>query len=382
MDCRAGVFTGTGTAALATLRVIGRDAEPILDHLLTPAPPPPGRHALCHVQDNAGRIDQIVVGHETAGTYALHCHGNPLIAERILACLRDRGARLVEGEDLLPTRGTFVEHEIDRALGQTRTLRGASLVSAQRDHGLLPLLRRWQDDVSLSLPTVQGQCQNLLGRYPPGRTLLEGCRVMLVGPPNSGKSTLFNRLLGIDKSIVAEVEGTTRDWVDGDLTLPDLHLHLFDTPGLDSQLAQQAASHLDRAAQDQALALLNRADFYLLVLDNSQSAAPDPLLPLDKLPASKTLVALNKNDLPTRLDAGVYQRYAHLHRISAAQDSGLAPLIDGIRSLSGVKELDIRLPTPFTSRQSDLLTALMQTTRVSQAQSLVHELLFGPRGTP
>ncbi len=118
MDCRAGVLTGTGTAALATLMVIGRDAEPILNDLLTPSRPAPGRHALCHVQDNAGRVDQIVVGHETAGTYALHCHGNPLIVERIMGCLRDRGARLVEGEDLLPTRGTFVEHEIDWALGR------------------------------------------------------------------------------------------------------------------------------------------------------------------------------------------------------------------------------------------------------------------------
>lgn len=382
MDCRAAVLTGTGTAALATLMVLGKDAESILNNVLTTPPPCRGHHSLCQVQDGAARIDQIVVGHETADSYALHCHGNPLIVERIMACLRARGAQLVEGKDLLPVRDTFLEGEIDHALGQTRTLRGASLLGAQRDHGLLPLLRRWQDDAPLSLSAVQGQCQAALDRYHPARYLIEGCRMMLVGPPNSGKSTLFNRLLGINKSIVAEVKGTTRDWVDGDLTLPDLHLHLFDTPGLDSHLTQHANGHLDRAAQDQALALFEQTDLYLLVLDNSTSAAPDRSLPMDKLPVSKTLVVLNKSDLPARLDTGVYRRYAHIHRISAVQDAGLGSLIDGIRSLSGVKELELRPPAPFTSRQRDLLTALIQTTGVSQAQSLVRELLYGPSCIP
>jgi tRNA modification GTPase len=358
--------------------VTGKDAHRILSGVLTAVPPDQGTRILCHVQDTQGRIDQIVAGHETSDSFALHCHGNPLIVERIMACLKTQGAQLVEGNTLLPARNTLIESEIDQALALTRTLRGASLLSQQRERGLLPLLRRWQKK-SVPLPEIQGMSRALLGRYDAARRLIHGCRVTLVGPPNSGKSSLFNRLLGIEKSIVTDIEGTTRDWVDGALTLPDLYLHLYDTAGLDRDLVSKKDGHLDWAAQDRALCLLEQTDVYLLVLDNSQPNRLGRSWPLERLTPCKTLVVLNKSDLPPRLDAEAYSRYPNIHRVSALHDTGLIDLIEGIRSASGAARLDVKLPAPFTARQRDLLAALANAADESSAETFVHALLFGKR---
>jgi len=376
MDCQAAVLTGRGTAALATVMVTGKDARRMLSGILTVTPPAQGSRTLCHMQDAHGRIDQIVAGCETSDGFALHCHGNPLIVERIMACLKTQGAQLVEGSTLLPVRDTVIESEIDQGLAVTRTLRGARLLSQQREHGLLPLLRHWQNN-RIPLSEIQCMSRDLLGRYDAARLLIHGCRVTLVGPPNSGKSTLFNRLLGIEKSIVTDIEGTTRDWVDGDLTLPDLHLLLFDTAGLDRDLVSQNDGHLDRAAQDQTLAMLDRSDLLLLVLDNSQAVRSIPLLERLRLPERKTLVVLNKSDLPIRLQQDVYRRFPRIHSTSAQQDTGLAELLDGIRDACGTVALDSRLPTPFTERQREWLTTLAKTSDPAAAQGILRELVYG-----
>jgi small GTP-binding protein len=373
MDCRAAVLTGEGTAALATLMVAGSDSARILGSLSSAALPEPGKLAVLDIEDSRGRIDQVGVGQEAPGRFALHCHGNPLIVERIMACLKARGAKLVEGRDLLSERGSLLASEIDQALALTRTLHGAAFLSRQRERGLLPELRRWLD-APPPLSTLRQRSRDWLTRYEPARTLIRGCRVVLAGPPNSGKSTLFNRLLGVEKSIVTDIEGTTRDWVDGHLRLSDLHLHLLDTPGLDTRLTRQADGHLDRAAQEQVHTLLAEADFHLLVLDASR---PAPSLDLGSLPVQRTLVALNKCDRPVRLARDAYRRFPQVCRISAREDIGLTDLIAALRKLSGVADLNITLPAPFTSRQQALLASLSAATDAATAERIVRALLHG-----
>jgi predicted GTPase len=135
--------------------------------------------------------------------------------------------------------------------------------------GLAQRARQWLAGLdSLSLDEIAAQAKQILEDSDTARLILSGCTIALVGPPNTGKSTLLNTLAGREKAIVTEIAGTTRDWVSAEIRIPPLAATVLDTAGLDDALA--AGGRIDRAAQQKSLEALDRADLILLVLDASQ----------------------------------------------------------------------------------------------------------------
>ena len=134
-------------------------------------------------------------------------------------------------------------------------------------------------------------------------------------------------------------------------------------------LERRPHGHLDRDAQERALSLLERADLILLVLDRSQPADQLRSLPLGRLPPERTLVILNKSDLSARLSREPMGRFERIHEISAREETGFPGLLDGIRILCGVPDLEVKAPTPFTRRQRDLLRAASAWTTARDSSS-------------
>ncbi|MFC1760696.1 GTPase [Planctomycetota bacterium] len=382
MGCRAAVLTGKGTSALATVMVAGDTAATLLCQLLHPTPiPEPGQVNLCNWVTQTGTIDQVTLGRETPDCFAIHCHGNPLIVEQIMEHLRHAGAELLEAEAWTflfqkQQQASLIEVEIAMAQAQTKTLLGARLLEKQKNYGLLPWVKSWQQQIP-TLETLRTTAAEVLKRSTSARYSIHGCKVALIGPPNSGKSTLFNCLLGRDKALVTDIEGTTRDYLDAELTLDDLHLHLIDTAGLDTALLQQHNGHLDRAAQEQTAQQLEEADLVLLTLDGSRSPAQLERLPLDILSPLRTIAVINKSDLPQELTELPTERFMTTLHLSALHDTGMTELFGALRSFCGVTDLNIAQPAVFTLRQHDILERLQECHERSQAESLIHGLLQG-----
>jgi tRNA modification GTPase len=148
------------------------------------------------------------------------------------------------------------------------------------------------------LRALRASCAELLAGFPRGRVVREGATLVLVGLPNVGKSSLFNRLLERDRAIVTEVPGTTRDLLEESLVLDGVPVRLVDTAGL-----SEVPDPVEVEGVRRARAAQEEADLVLVVLDGSRPLEPAERESLARLgedgPESmRTVAVVNKADLP------------------------------------------------------------------------------------
>lgn len=393
MAVLAAVMTGQGMGAIATIQLFGPAAEAVLQKVFRRKDNrsfevADGRVLLGGIVDNGAMIDEVTIGCEGPGTFAIHCHGNPLLVARIMELLRRQGAQVVPAEQLLARiwasrkHENAIEIEAKLALTTVKTIEGAAIIANQVKAGLSETIKQWRDSLdSTPLEEIAAQAGDILRHSEPARLIISGCTIALVGPPNTGKSTLLNTLAGREKAIVSDMRGTTRDWVAAEIRIPPLATTIIDTAGLDSVIPGFAG--VDQAAQQKTIAMMERADLVLLVLDLSQSAErlPDPIM--GRFVGKKAVTVLNKADLPRPVDLTcLSRRLGDTVQISAKLGAGIDDLIHAIHRACGVAAFDVHVPIAFTDRQKRLLEALHRSNSKTNAHSILSELLESPAVLP
>ena len=390
MPVCAAVMTGKGTSAIATIGVSGPSAATLLTRIFQPVDSSPlstltpGRVRLGNVVRDGIPIDQVILGCEGPHLYMIHCHGNPLIVKKTMELLEQHQAQLIPAEQMYcqvwRSQGlNTLAIEGRLALLQARTLEGTRIILRQMNGGLARTLCAWQEEIeSLSIKTIQEQARSILARGKIARRIIYGCRAVLIGPPNTGKSTLLNALVGQDKAIVADVEGTTRDWIEVSCRLDSLYLTLIDTAGLDQGL--RAVSEVDRMSQHGTLGVLDQADLVIVVLDASDSARQIDTQVMGKIQGKCTISVLNKSDLapaPTQTDSA--QLLGPVLEISAKQETGITALKQSMRQTLGIDGFNPDAPVCFTERQRHLLAEIQGAcTRRKQIRQVIDALLNAP----
>lgn len=349
-----GVIVAPATApggALGVVRLSGPgSADIVLSFLRPPAPraggePPrskslelPERRAvLADAMDGAHLLDRVLAvrfpeGRSYTGeeTVELSSHGSPFVMERLAELCCRFGARparpgeftqraflngrmdLVQAEavcDLIASRTRRAHRSASRRLvgGLSRAverLRGRiveslALCEAALDHPGEDLPELSGPGLAASLEPVRLELLSLTRAQRRGRLGRDGPRVVLVGRPNAGKSTLFNALLGRERAIVAPRPGTTRDTLEETADLGGICAVLTDTAGLRTPSKGRTPENLGMARAEEAL---GAADLVLLVLDRSRPLEGQRAL-LERVaadPDRTALIALNKSDLPRR----------------------------------------------------------------------------------
>lgn len=396
MSALAAVMTGKGTGAISTIQVFGDTAEAIIKEVFKPvgsraAEFKTGKILLGTINDPPkadDTIDQVAIGYEGPNSFAIHCHGNPLIVEMIMQLLQRLGAELVTAERLLATILTAQENlntiAVEARLAQikAKTLQGTKIIANQIGAGLGKKAEEWLENINtISLDEMVAEAELILKNSQTAKLIISGCKAAIVGPPNSGKSTLLNCLAGRQKAIVTDIKGTTRDWVSARCQIGPLSVELIDTAGLDEKLAATAKDTIGKAAQKKTAEILEEADLVLLVLDGSQP--PDQLDDrlIKKTCDKKTvtvLTLLNKSDLPAKFDtAKLPEALGDTVQISAKFGTGIENLTGKIREACGVADFDLQQPVCFTARQEDLLEQLKQAKSKQQVASIITDLLNG-----
>ncbi len=182
------------------------------------------------------------------------------------------------------------------------------------------------DDVASSVTVVQQSARQ-------GQLLREGLQVVIAGKPNAGKSSLLNALAGIERAIVTDIAGTTRDVLHEKITLNGLPITLTDTAGL-----RETGDVVEKEGIRRAIKEIEQADLLLLVYDLSQGEDPLALAQeyfADHLEPKRLMLIGNKADL-TGAEAviGDYQGFRHI-TVSAKQETGVQSLIDAITAHAG-----------------------------------------------
>jgi tRNA modification GTPase len=389
MGTFAAVMTGKGTGAISTIAVFGDGAEVVVRELFEPANGKPvvfetGTILLGTIVDGGKTVDEVTIGCEQDRTIAINCHGNPLIVEMIMELLAQSGVELTTPEQLLAKKlksqgelGTIAaEAKIVQA--KARTIEGAKIILNQMQGGLNVAVREWLDGLNeIGLDAIKGKARRILEDSSKARLIIHGCTAVIAGPPNSGKSTLLNQLCGVQKAIVTDIEGTTRDWVSARCKIGPMSVELIDTAGLDEEFAAAPRGSIVGTSQRKTAEVLQSADMVLLVLDNSTDDQLDPRL-LEKIAGKRILTVLNKCDLPGRLDGSRLPRMpAERVEISAKLGTGIEKLLKKIPHVCGIDEFDLKTPVCFTERQQELLTELLKAESNQQAGSILRELLNG-----
>lgn len=321
--------TALGTAALGVVRMSGPVAQTVAGGLIRPAAlPDAGTHGVRWVHTASGqRLDQAVVSvfagpasYTGEDVVEFSLHGNPLTLDAVVAACVTAGARRAEPGEF--TRRAYLngkldllqaEAVIDVVEGSSPALRSAAL--QQLDRGLsmrLSGLRAslveleallthhidFPDEDEPPVPMerilerageVEAELAHLVATAPEGELLREGALTVLAGPPNSGKSSLFNALLGRERAIVTEVPGTTRDAIEAGVSLHGFPFVLVDTAGL-----RDSSDRVERIGIEVAQGYLDRANLVLL-------CATDPAR-LEELDAALELPADRRILVHTQID--------------------------------------------------------------------------------
>ncbi len=383
MNARACLTTAKGTAAIASILIEGPDAPAILANIFksnTAKKPDfePGDVCVGDITDNNQIVDHVVVACNAPDSFDISCHGNPLIVQAIMRLLATGGAQLATAEEIVTEKFTAESKNAIAAESKLQqlkaaTVEGVRIIAHQAHAGLAQTARNWLSDFdSLNLEQIAGECKEILARSQTAKLIITGCKAIITGPPNSGKSTLLNCLAGRQKAIVTDIAGTTRDWVSATCQMRPLLVEFIDTAGLDVTLTPK--NSIDYQAQKKTSELLSNCDLILFVIDATK---PGPIQPIQT--DKPVITVLNKSDLPTAIsDKNTTFDTANTVRISAKTGDGIEDLADNIQAVLDVSGFNPSVPTCFTDRQRRLVAQIAQAKSLSDAKSLIAELLIGP----
>lgn len=260
---RARELTAPGAGGLSVLELAGPGALERARDLAPGTRLRPGSMALARLALAGEALDEALVCVLGPERVELHVHASPPLVRRLLAGLGGSEASSA------PEPRTNAEWAA-RLLPEAASEAGARILLDQQDGALERELERLSALADRRLPAAVG---GLLERSRRALLAVRPARVVLAGPVNAGKSTLFNQLVGHERAIVSEEEGTTRDAVCERALLGRWPVDLYDTAGEGAPPGTGAAAAVERAGRRVARAARARAD---LVLWLAPPGAPDP----------------------------------------------------------------------------------------------------------
>ena len=361
MSTVCAIATPPAAGGISVIRISGEKAAEIAARVFRPvsgksAEELPGyRAAYGKIYDDDELLDDGVLlmyraPHSYTGedTAEISCHGGIYVTRRVLsACVKAGAQPAGPGEftkrALLNGKLSLTQAE---AVADIISAQGGQLLSCangQRDGALFRRMEdcaakimevssqisAWidypdddtpvvtQEWLTEKLSAVQDMFRELLAGYDTGRMLREGISCAIVGKPNAGKSTLMNSLAGQQRSIVSDIEGTTRDIVEETVSLGDIVLRIADCAGI-----RETSDPIEKIGVDIMLKRLESADIILAVFDGSRELSAEDERLLKLLSGKNTVAIVNKSDLPQKLDCAAIESVLGAPvKLSAKQDN-------------------------------------------------------------
>ncbi len=424
-DTIAAISTPPGRGGIGIVRLSGPQAASIAAQLVRPHQPLEHAHArLADVIDSADadgpRIDEALVtffgapnSYTSEDLVEIAAHGSPVVLELLLRRALELGARLAEPGEFtqrafLAGRLDLTQAEAVRDLIDAQTLTQARQAASQMGGALsrraapakqslvelIALLEAGidfaEDDIDVTpqaeiarrIDEITPTLAALEATFARGRIVHDGLTLAIVGRPNVGKSSLFNRLVERDRAIVTASPGTTRDLVTERISLGGIPIELVDTAGF-REGARELLEEAEQLGIRRSHEALADAALVLIVLDATQPLTDEDQRLLAAVEGRPAIVALNKSDLVASESESALEFQPPLAGLTALSTSALTG--DGIAAL---RERILALATGGAAAEPGMLTNLRQhqaiTTAISaladaakaNADTIPHEMIL------
>lgn len=324
------IATSLKESAIAIIKVSGPEAFELVGKVSDVKKMEANTIVYGHIYEEGEIIDEVLISFFKGpksftgeDVVEINCHGGVYLTRRIFNLLVSKGARIAENGEF--TKRAYLNGRIDLTEAESVN----DLIAAQNkiqaksaikglngsiEKLLSPLMKEMADVISLIevnidypeyyderqmsseevLPYVDSwikKCKEMVDKAERFKVVKDGLDTVIIGKPNVGKSSLLNALIGEDKAIVTDIEGTTRDLVEGKVNLENISLNLIDTAGI-----RESNDIVENIGIDKSKKALERADLVLLVLDAANIDEKDE--ELIKLTQDKNrIIVYNKSDL-------------------------------------------------------------------------------------
>lgn len=393
MDTIVAVATPSGRSAIGVVRMSGPQSVGIIRALVRDEnfSPQPNRTVLKKIvtSDDGEVLDYAMVSYfEGPNSFTgedmveISCHGSPVILRQLLDLIQRLDGRLAgPGEftlracrngkmnlsqaeavrDLIDAQTTAAAQQAARQLkGELSTALKAckeqliqvivSLESAVEfvEDDLPPIQ---QEEIKRKFDSVLTTVKGLALSYATGHLLRDGLKVTLIGRPNVGKSSVFNRLLRHNRAIVTELPGTTRDSLTEAISLRGIPVSLTDTAGI-----REAGDKIEEIGVERTRQAMAEADLLVVVIDGSTKLLREDLEILSQDLRAKHILAINKCDLPLVSDVeSEFSQHTKVVHVSALTGEGLDDLTAAILEPFGSVDSESVGFLVTNSRHYDLL---------------------------
>ncbi len=402
-DTIAAISTALGKGAISIVRVSGEEAIKIVNEIFT------GKnlkevdsHTIHYgfIKEKEELMDEVLVTvmkapktFTTEDIVEINCHGGIIATNRVLETILNHGARLAEAGEF--TKRAFLNGRID--LTQAEAI--MDLIESKSDNARRQALEQLSGRISNYIETLREKIKDLLASievnidYPEyydieivtidkikkvtqelqielerllkdaknGEIIKEGIKTVIIGRPNVGKSSILNSLLEQEKAIVTDIEGTTRDIVEGSISFEGVHLNMIDTAGI-----RETEDKIEKIGVEKSLSLIDTASLILLVLNSGEDLTEQDRELLDKIDKEKTIVVLNKNDLDSKLKIEDFKTY-QVVSTNTKDLNGIESLKAKIKELFNLEKIE--------STDTTYLSNARQISLIKQAQKEVSDVI-------
>ncbi len=380
-DIIVAVATSRLEAAISIIRLSGKDSIIFIQNIFSKNIVNKNSHTINYgyIHDNNKKIDEVLINiYRGTKTFTgeemveINCHGGVFITNKILELCLKNGARMAERGEF--SKRAFLNGRID--LSQAEAI--SDIISAKNDYAtnlalkgitgnisnfieelkeeLIKIITQIEvnidypeyDDVEeltamLLLPKskeLANKMQLILDNSKNIKLLKDGINTVIIGRPNVGKSSLLNALLNEDKAIVTNIAGTTRDIVEGSISIDGIILNMIDTAGI-----RETKDIIESIGVEKAKELIKQADLILLVIDGSLELTKEDEELISLTNNTNRIIIINKKDKAVKV------KLEGIH--ISAKDNELEALISKIKEMFNLGKI--------TSNEDQVLTNIRQT---------------------
>ena len=340
-DTICAISTALKDGAISIVRMSGDESFDIIRRISDVKKISANTIVYSHIRDEGKIVDEVLISFFAAGkSYTkedmveINCHGGVYVTRLILNLLLKNGCRLAEPGEF--TKRAYLNGRIDLAEADSINdlIRAQSMIQARSairgmngsvQHLIDPLMAEMKDviamiEVNIDYPEYEdetemtdevlapyiekwkAQCEEMIDKAERFRLIKDGLNTVIIGKPNVGKSSLLNALLQKEKAIVTDIAGTTRDLVEGKVSLKNVTLNLIDTAGI-----RDTKEEIEKIGIEKTFQALEEADLILLVVDASDIDEEDEAL-MRKYEGKNTVIVYNKSDLVKKGEISISAR--------------------------------------------------------------------------